>query len=210
MGAWATEKRMGFEEEKFQWIRMGRKEGQRRESITLPGGITKQESREIKVLGVWVDAETTWKRQVREKIANGRKMGNMIRRLGRGGRGMGVESMRTMYLATARAAMEYGAGAWWRGQVGPSNAFDKVHEQAFRKMGGHFRTAPGGAVLCKAGVQPTATRFNQKNRMRLAKALPRADHRMIEQCKERLADHPVTLAKKNRGTIRAGAEGARL
>lgn len=152
----------------------------------------------------------TWKKQVGEKIAKGRKMGNMIRRLGRGGRGMGLDSMRTMYLATARAAMEYGAGAWWSGQTGASNAFDKVHEQAFQKMRGQYWTALAGAVICEAAVQPTAARLNQKNRMRLAKALPRKDHRMIDLCRDRLIDNPITPWGKNRGTIRAVAEGERL
>lgn len=86
-----------------------------------------------------------WKKHWTEKVAKGKWVDNMVKALERGRRGMRVEALRTM--ATARTIMEYGAGAWWAGRVGAADAFDKAHKQAFTKIGGLYRTAPGGGQL---------------------------------------------------------------
>lgn len=80
------------------------------------------EQHEIKVLGVGINAPLRWKWHISESIAKGRRMGNMIRWLRRRGRGMRVESMRTMYLVTGRTAMKYAVGAWG-GAEGESKGF---------------------------------------------------------------------------------------
>lgn len=170
---------MGFEDEKFQWTRIGKKAGSTSQQWRLPSGVVREEAREVKVLGVWIDAEMKWKKQIETKTAKGRRMANLIRRLGKGGRGMGINHMRTMYLATARATMEYGAGAWWKGQKTYSDAFDKVHEQTFRKMGGHFRSGPGGAVLCEARCVPTAVQLDYRNAQRFMNAIASGEKTIV-------------------------------
>lgn len=78
MYKWAEGKGMGFEDEKFQWTRIGKKTGSNRQQWRLPSGVTREEAREVKVLGVWVDAEMKWKKQVEAKTAKGRRMANLI------------------------------------------------------------------------------------------------------------------------------------
>lgn len=142
-----------------------------KEKMMLPTQIEKEEAAKTKILGVWIDKEMKWKKQVGEKCAKGRRVGGLIRRLGRGGRGIGFENLRTMYLATARATIEYGSAAWWKGQKGYAGRIDKVNENSLRKIGGHFETAPGAAVLLEARAQLTAVRLDSKNRRRAIAAL---------------------------------------
>lgn len=100
------------------------------EEIAISGGVRKKEKEMIKILGVWIDKEMNWKRHVTEKIGRGKRAANVMLRLGKGGKGMGVENMRTMYLRTVRTIMEYGAQAWWKGQKSFADRMDKANEQA--------------------------------------------------------------------------------
>lgn len=119
---------------------------------------------------------------------------------------MGINHMRTMYLATARATMEYGTGAWWKGQKTYANAFDNVHEQAFRKMGGHFRSGPGGTVLNEARCVSTAVQLDYRNHQRFMKAVASGESSMIRQCEEDLDDNiALPPPTKTRGMLRATA-----
>lgn len=166
---WAEENGVQFEGEKFEWMRIFG--GEEREVMRIPTGEEKKEVEESKILGVWIDRKLKWKKQVAEKIAKAKRIGNVIRRLGKGGRGMGVENLRTMYLGTARATMEYGAQAWWKGQKNLADQMDKQNEQTMRRIGGHYHTAPGAAILAEAGIIPTAVRLDSKIRRRTIKAI---------------------------------------
>lgn len=203
MYRWAEEKGMGFEEDKFQWMRMGKKEAGAQRVIELPGGKRIKESREIKILGVWIDAGQKWKKQVATKAAKGRRIAGLISRLGKGGRGMGCENLRTMYQATARQTMEYGAEAWWAGQRGYASTLDKVHEQAMRKIFGHFRTAPGGAILNEARIIPTAIQLDHRNRTRAIRAIAEGRTEMVDKCEEILDGDNAPTHARNRGMLRA-------
>lgn len=65
---------------------------------------------------------------------------------------MGVVALRTMYMATMRTIMQYGAGAWWVGQVGVANGFDKVLQENREALSNGTRgSGEVGSRMCVHG-----------------------------------------------------------
>lgn len=71
---------------------------------------------------------------------------------------------RKMYIACARTTMEYRGSAWWKGQKGLAERMDKENERGMRKIGGHLRTAPEGAVMVEGDMAPTKERMDMKQK----------------------------------------------
>lgn len=152
---WGAKSGVVFEKGKMEWIALCKGDEEGTSKLRLPKGGEKEEAKVVRWLGVWIDRGRNFKEHVRRKVASGKRVASVIRRLGSGGRGIGVGNARKMYIACARMTMEYGSRVWWRGQTNLAGSMDKADETAMRKPGGHYRSAPGAAIMVENDMRPT-------------------------------------------------------
>lgn len=160
---------------------------------------------------MWIDKGTKYKKNLKRKIEAARRVTGVIKGMCGGRRGLGVGNARKMYVACARGTMEYGSRVWWRGekQKGMAEQMDKENERAMRKLGGHLRTAPGGAIMVENDMCATEARLNgrqKRNVILSARRKPGNRMRTLVEDSIRRGDEPEELEeeKKKRTRVQIG------
>lgn len=102
--------------------------------------------------------------------------------------------------------MDYGARVWWEGQKGLAGRMDKAEEKAMRRIGGHYRTAPGAAITVENDLMTTEARLNGRQRRNVIKSIrsnPRNPTRQAIENEIRLVQETPNM----RGGKRKGKTG---
>jgi len=120
-----------------------------------------QPKESIKYLGVWLDSKLSFKTHVEKKIASAKKLLIQIERLSNTERGLSFQAMRQLYIACISSVADYGVPIWWNNQKHFLERFQKLQNQALRKVLGVFKTSPISAMEIEASLPPPKVRFNK-------------------------------------------------
>jgi ribonuclease HI len=114
-----------------------------------------------KWLGVWLDSKLNFKEHVEKKIADATRTFYQIARLSNTERGLSFQAMRQLYIACITSIADYGVPIWWNNQKHLLEKYQKLQNQALRKILGAFKTSPSMAMELEAAIPPPKIRFNK-------------------------------------------------
>ena len=115
----------------------------------------------VKYLGVWLDSKLSFKTHVEKKIASAKKLLMQIERLSNTEKDLTFQAMRQLYMACISSVADYGVPVWWNNQQHLLEKFQKLQNQALRKILGVFKTSPVSAMEIEASLPPCKVRFNK-------------------------------------------------
>src|SRR5918911_294306 len=115
----------------------------------------------VKWLGIWFDKKLFFKTHVEKQIASATRMFYSISRLANTERGLSFQAIRQLYLACIVSLADYGVLIWWKQQQHLLQKYEKLQNQALRKMLGVFKTSPISAMEIEAAISPVSVRFNK-------------------------------------------------
>jgi ribonuclease HI len=115
----------------------------------------------IKWLGVFIDSRLTFKHHVTQKTLEATRVFHQIERLSNTERGLSFQAMRQLYIACICSIADYGVPIWWAGQKGLLDKYQKLQNQALRKILGTFKTSPIRAMEVEASLPPPAIRLDK-------------------------------------------------
>ena len=115
----------------------------------------------VKWLGIWFDRKLSFKTHVEKRIASATRIFYSISRLANTERGLSFQAIRQLYLACIVSLADYGVPIWWKQQQNLLEKYEKLQNQALRKILGAFRTSPISAMEIEAAISPVSVRFNK-------------------------------------------------
>ena len=115
----------------------------------------------VKWLGIWFDRKLSFKIHVEKRIAAASRMFYSISRLANTERGLSFQAMRQLYIACIASLADYGVPVWWKQQQFLLQKYEKLQNQALRKILGAFKTSPISAMEIEAAISPVSVRFNK-------------------------------------------------
>ena len=110
---WAEEHGIAFAPKKYELIHFtaARKRFDLEQSIEL-GDVVKCPTRQVRVLGVWLDPKLRWSAHATKVRAKGLIAGACFRKIVQSTWGASFSKARVLYNSTVRPVMSYGASAW--------------------------------------------------------------------------------------------------
>ena len=115
----------------------------------------------LKWLGIYIDSRLTFKEHVTKKTLEATRVFYQIERLSNTKRGLSFQAMRQLYIACICSIADYGVPIWWSGQQNLLDKYQKLQNQALRKILGTFKSSPYRAMEIEASLPPPATRFDK-------------------------------------------------
>jgi hypothetical protein len=115
----------------------------------------------VKYLEIWLDFKLIFKAHVEKKIALAKKTFMQIERLSNTEKDLSFQAMRQLYMACISSVADYGVSVWWDNQKHLLEKFQKLQNQALRKILGVFKTSPIHAMEIEASLSPVKVRFNR-------------------------------------------------
>ena len=89
-----------------------------------------------------------------QKTLEATRIFHQIERLSNTERGLSFQAMRQLYIACTCSVADYGVPIWWAGQKGLLDKYQKLQNQALRKILGTFRSSPIRAMEVEASLPP--------------------------------------------------------
>ena len=115
----------------------------------------------VKWLGIWFDRKLSFKVHVEKRIAAASRMFYSISKLANTERGLSFQALRQLYIACVVSVADYGVPVWWKQQQFLIQKYEKLQNQALRKILGAFKTSPVSAMEIEAAIPPVSVRFNK-------------------------------------------------
>ena len=84
-----------------------------------------------------------------------------IERLSNTERELSFQAMKQLYIACMSSVADYEVPVWWNNQKHLLEKFQKLQNQALRKILGVFKTSPVSAMEIEASLPPPKIRFNK-------------------------------------------------
>src|SRR5947207_13949168 len=132
------------------------------ELYSVKVGETVFQSKElVKYLDIWLDSKLSFKVYVEKKIASAQKIFIQIERLSNTERELSFQAMRQLYIACISSVADYGVPIWWNNQKHLLEKFQKLQNQALRKILGVLKTSPVSDMEIEASLPPPKVRFNK-------------------------------------------------
>jgi ribonuclease HI len=150
--------------------------------LKLPNGDIVKSQGVVKWLGIWFDANRTFKQHVATRVAQATATFHRLARLANSERGLSAYALRQLYLACVTSVADYGSVIWWKGQQNLKKPLQSLQNLGLRKILGVFRTAPIPPMEVEAGLAPTSIRLDNNIR------------RYALRTKRLASNHPVQVA----------------
>ena len=115
----------------------------------------------VRYLGVWLDSKLSFKTHVEKKIASAKKLLMQIKRLSNTEKGLTFQAMRQLYMACISSVADYGVPVWWNNQQHLLEKFQKLQNQALRKILEVFKTSSVSAIEIEVSLPSCKVRFNK-------------------------------------------------
>src|SRR6266480_4925055 len=115
----------------------------------------------VKYLGVWLDSKLSFKSHVEKKIALAKKMLMKIERLSNTERELSFQAMRQLYIACIFSVADYGVSVWWNNQKHLLEKFQKLQNQALRRILEVFKTSSVSVMEIEVSLPSLKVRFNK-------------------------------------------------
>ena len=173
-----------FDSEKTELIHFFPKKSINLDSSTFMVSIGDKKFRakeSLKWLGVYIDSRLTFKEHVTRKTIDASRVFHQIERLSNTERGLSFQAMRQLYIACVSSIADYGVPIWWNGQKGFLDKFQKLQNQALRKILGTFKTSPIRAMEVEASIAPPIVRINKICRSYVLRSIDFRNHHAIKK-----------------------------
>lgn len=138
----------------------------------------------------------------------------VIQLLGNRSRETRVGNTRRMDIACTRMTMDYRSRVSWKGHKGRAGRLYELDETGMRKLGGHYRSPSGVAIMVENDMKPATVRLNERQTRNLVKLLKKPGHplekgiqriiRILGEDEEWGGRGVTKKAGKMRGVIRLG------
>ena len=116
-----------------------------------------------------------------KRIASTSRMFYSINRLANTKRGLSFQVMRKLYIAYVILIADYGVPVWWKNQQHLLDKFNKLQNQALRKILGAFRTSPIIAIEIEADILLIAIKFKKLYKNYALKILQMQDNHLVKK-----------------------------
>ena len=114
-------------------------------------------------LGVWLDSQLKFTSHINERIRRARNAEIQIKGLTKM-QGLVPGLVRRVQLAVVQSTALYGAELWWKGQKNHEQTIQKLLNRQARSITGMYPSTPIHPLLCEAGLVPTSTLLNHRQR----------------------------------------------
>lgn len=130
-------------------------------SVKLTNDLIIEPQEYIRWLGIWFDRKLTFKIHVEKRTASAIRMFHSISRLASTVRGLSFQAMRKLYIACIASISDFGVPIWWKQQKHLLEKFNKIQNQALRKILGAFKHSPLDGLEIEACLPPSKIRLNK-------------------------------------------------
>ena len=114
-----------------------------------------------------------------KKIALAKKVFMQIERLSNTERELSFQAMRQLYIACMSSVADYGVPVWWNNQKHLLEKFQKLQNQALRKILGVFKTSSISVMEIEVSLSSFKIRFNKICRNYAARILQMHENHSI-------------------------------
>lgn len=115
----------------------------------------------VKWLEIYLDQKLLFHNHVKQKVNEATKIFYQIKRLSNIKRGLSFYAIRQLYIACITLITDYMVLIWWRGQRYILDKYQKLQNQALKKILEAFKTSPIQAMEIKASLPPSKLRFRR-------------------------------------------------
>ncbi|XP_063075987.1 RNA-directed DNA polymerase from mobile element jockey [Engraulis encrasicolus] len=157
---WGVKWGFRFSVEKTQVICFSKRRNVPPVHITLYGQPLKQVE-VVRFLGVWMDCKLTFKDHIQRTVTKCKKAVNILRCLVGSDWGASMMSLKHVYIALIRSALDYASIAYRSAAKTHLQKFDVIQAQALRVCSGAFKTSSVPALQVEAGELPLSLRRQQ-------------------------------------------------
>ena len=133
-------------------------------NVVLPNGTLIEPSDVQRWLGFWLDRKLTWKFHIQTRTTSAMRVFMALSRLGNTEKGLTQAALRQLYQSCITTVADFGAEVWWNQQKTQSLPFQRLQNQAMRKIAGAFKTTPIAALEAELGLPPADLRLDRMQR----------------------------------------------
>ena len=143
-------------------------------------------------LGVWLDSQLKFTSHINERIRRARNAEIQIKGLTKM-QGLVPGLVRRVQLAVVQSTALYGAELWWKGQKNHEQTIQKLLNRQAQSITGMYPSTPVHPLLCEAGLVPTSTLLNHRQRHYAYRLLSLPDQHLAKNIL------PISLRKGDAG-----------
>ena len=114
-------------------------------------------------LGFWLDSALTFRTHKEVYLQKAKKAEARLRSIV-SAKGLSPGLVRKVQIAAVQSIATYGAELWWKNQKTWEQEFQKLINRQARTITGMFRTSPIGVTVKEAGLLPTGSILNNRQR----------------------------------------------
>jgi hypothetical protein len=115
----------------------------------------------VRWLGIWLDSKLSFKEHVEKKIADATRVFCQIARLSNTERDLSLQAMRQLYIACIVSIADYKVLIWWNKQKFLLEKYQKLQNNAIKKILEVFKTSPIIAMKLETALSLFKIRFNR-------------------------------------------------
>ena len=115
-------------------------------------------------LGVWLDSQLNFTSHINERVRRARTAEIQIKELTRT-YGLIPSLVRRIQLSVVQSTALYGAELWWKGQKNHERTIQQMINRQARLITGMYSSTPIHSLLSEAGLIPTLTLLDYRQRM---------------------------------------------
>ncbi len=158
----AKEKGVEFDPGKTELIHFHNHKKEYSTTIKIAGN-TIQPKPTVRWLGLYFDRKLNFKDHVATKIGSAMQAFYGLQRLGNTQTGLSYKALRQLYVVCVTTVADYGVQLWWNAKTTKATVakFQRLQNQATRRILGAFKTTPSKALELEAAVLPPTVRFDK-------------------------------------------------
>ena len=165
--AWAKRHGIQFEPRKYELIHFTRatRRFNLQATIRLGNGLVKEPTKEVRVLGVWLDSKLTWQPHMRKLVDKAAKQLGALTSITSSTWGPSFARARQIYTSVVRPLITYAAPVWVTETTVRSSGFRKlesIQNKALRTITGGYKATPTRLLEAETFIPPLSLYATQR------------------------------------------------